>query len=231
MCGRYILAQLAAAEQYFKLDRAAWDTTANYNVAPSLPVPIVRLGKDGKREGIMVRWGLIPYFAHGVPGRFSTINARIETFETAAAYQWPWKRRQRCLQVASGFYEWHVDACGRKAPFFIHLADQEVFAFAGLWERSRKPDGTSIESCVMITMPGNELLRDIHNAGANPHRMPAILRREDHEAWLRGSAEEARALLQPYPSDLMVGYEVSTRVNDAKNNDAKLIEAVDCASS
>jgi len=231
MCGRYILAQLAAAEQYFQLDRAAWDTTANYNVAPTLPVPIVRLGKDGKREGVMVRWGLIPYFAQGVPGKFSTINARIESFETAASYKWPWKRRQRCLQVASGFYEWHIDTRGHKVPFFIRLADQEVFAFASLWDRSRKSDGSSIESCVLITMPGNELMRDVHNAGTHPYRMPAILRREDYAAWLGGSADEARAVLKPYPSDLMVAYEVSRRVNDVKNNDAKLIEALDYASS
>jgi putative SOS response-associated peptidase YedK len=226
MCGRYILAQLAAAEQYFRLDRAAWDTTASYNVAPTLPVPIVRLGRDGKREGVMVRWGLIPYFARGEPGKFSTINARVETIETAASYKWPWQRKQRCLQVASGFYEWHTDERGRKAPYFIRLIDQEVFAFAGLWEKSRKSDGTNIESCALITMPGNALLRDIHNGGSNPYRMPAILRLEDHEAWLSGSAEEARAVLQPYADDLMIAYEVSPRVNDPKNNDATLIEAV-----
>ena len=229
MCGRYIVAQLAAAERLFKLQRVTWELTASYNVAPTQPVPIVRVARDGAREGVMVRWGLIPYFTRGEPPRFSTINARIETLETAPSYREPWQRGQRCLQVASGFYEWHLDARGRKAPYFVHLAAQDVFAFAALWERSRKADGSVIESCVLITMPANALLREVHNAGANPYRMPAILREQDHEAWLHGTRDQARSVLQPYPADLTVAYEVGARVNSPDNNDAQLIEPVHAA--
>ena len=133
-------------------------------------------------------------------------------------------RGQRCIQVASGFYEWHVGADGRKVPYYIHLADRSVFGFAGLWERSFSATGDKIESCVHITLPGNPLLREIHNTGSNPYRMPAILRREDYAAWLCGSADEARAALVQYPADLMVAYAVSNRVNAPKNNDPSLIE-------
>ena len=44
-------------------------------------------------------------------------------------------------------------------------------------------------------MPANELMREIHNAGTNPHRMPAILRRDDYAVWLSGSLDEARGVL------------------------------------
>jgi len=169
----------------------------------------------------------VPFFARGEPPNYSTINARIETFETAASYRGPWRRGQRCLQLASGFYEWHVNQHGRKAPYLITLADQDLFAFAGLWDRSVKDDGTVIESCVHITMPANALMADIHNAGNNPHRMPAILRREDRDAWLNGTVEQARDVLRPYPAELMLAYEVSTRVNSVKNNDPGLLEPVD----
>jgi putative SOS response-associated peptidase YedK len=91
----------------------------SYNVAPTQQVPIVRL-RDGEPEAATVRWGLIPSFAKGEPGKFSTINARIETFETAASYRGPWKRGQRCIQPASGFYEWHLDAQGRKVTLSRH---------------------------------------------------------------------------------------------------------------
>jgi putative SOS response-associated peptidase YedK len=174
----------------------------------------------------MLRWGLIPFFAKGVAPKYSTINARLETVETAASYRGPWKRGQRCIQVAAGFYEWHLTADGRKQPFFIHLADREVFGFAALWDRSFAADGIGIESCVHITMPANALMRDIHNAGNNPHRMPAILRAEDHDAWLGGTNDQARAALLPYPADLMVAYAVSTRVNTPKNNDGSLLDPV-----
>ena len=113
-----------------------------------------------------------------------------------------------------------------KAPYYIHLSDQPIFAFAGLWDRSIKADGTAIESCVHITMPANALMANIHNTGNNPHRMPAILRAEDRDAWLSGTVDEARAVLQQYPPDLMSAYEVSTRVNSVKNNDPGLIEPV-----
>lgn len=77
-----------------------------------------------------------------------------------------------------------------------------------------------------ITMPANALMRDIHNTGNNPHRMPAILEREHHDAWLHGTVDEARAVLAPYPAGMMVAYEVSTRVNSPKNNDPTLIDQV-----
>lgn len=165
-----------------------------------------------------------PNASRGEPPKYSTINARIETFETAASYRGPWKRGQRALQLASGFYEWHVDEQGRKAPYLITVADQDLFSIAGLWDLSIKDDSTPIESVVHITMPANELMAQVHNTGNNPHRMPAIVRAEDRDAWLSGTPEEARAVLAPYPAGLMVAYEVSTRVNSVKNNDASLIQ-------
>jgi putative SOS response-associated peptidase YedK len=224
MCGRYIIRQQAKALR-------EWERYGpppfldSYNVAPTQQVPIVRM-HGGAPEGAMVRWGLVPYFARGEPPPYSTINARIETFETAATYRGPWRRGQRCIQLASGFYEWHFDAYGRKHPYFISVADQELFGFAGLWDRSVKDDGTAVESCVHITLPANELMTDVHNGGAHPHRMPAILRAEDRDVWLSGTPEEARAVLTPYSSSLMLAYEVSTRVNSVKNDSPDLIEPI-----
>jgi putative SOS response-associated peptidase YedK len=223
VCGRYILRQAALAEREFFLNRAHWKIDSSYNIAPTQSVPVVRMA-HGEREGVMMRWGLIPYFAHGQPPTYSTINARIETLETAPSYRGPWKRHQRALQIASGFYEWHTDATARKAPYVVQLNDQDLFAFAALWDRSFKPDGTVIESVAHVTMPGNELMRKIHNSGSNPYRMPAILRKEDREAWLTGTIDEARAVLKPYPSELMIAYEVSPRVNSPKENDERLLD-------
>ncbi len=224
MCGRYIIRQHAKAIREWE-KYGAPPFLDSYNVAPTQQVPILRM-QDGQLRLTQVRWGLVPFFTHGAPPKYSTINARIESFETAASYRGPWRRGQRCLQLASGFYEWHLDRYGRKAPYLIGLADQELFAFAGLWDRSIKDDGSVVESCVHMTMPANALMADIHNTGNNPHRMPAILRLEDRAAWLEGSLEEARAALVPYPADLMVAYEVSSRVNSVKNNSPDLIEPV-----
>jgi putative SOS response-associated peptidase YedK len=225
MCGRYVSPDEASIEREFNLVRQEQNITPSYNVAPTQLVPVVR-AVDGARKLDAMRWGLIPFFARGQPPKYSTINARVETVETAASYRGPWNRGQRCLQVATGFYEWHLDGQGRKAPYFIHLNDQPVFAFAALWDRSIKADGAAVESVVHITMPANDLMKSIHNTGSNPHRMPAILRKDDQEAWLTGSAGDAWSALKQYDPGLMVAYEVSSRVNTPKNNDSKLIEPV-----
>jgi len=223
MCGRYVSPGESDLEREFSLIPRWERLEPSFNVAPTQSVPVVR-DTAGRNEGVKLRWGLVPFFAKGVPPKYSTINARLETVETAASYRGPWKRGQRCLQIASGFYEWHLGADGRKVPYYIHLADRNVFGFAGLWDRSIGADGAALESCVHITMAANALMRDIHNTGNHPHRMPAILRAEDHDAWLRGTVEDARAALLPYPADLMVAYAVSTRVNAPKNNDPSLIK-------
>jgi putative SOS response-associated peptidase YedK len=226
MCGRYVSPDDAAIEREFNVIRSpGLEVRTSYNVAPTQPVPVIRQAEGGRGLELL-RWGLIPFFAKGEPPKYSTINARIETVLTAASYRGPWKRGQRCLQIASGFYEWHLDAAERKAPYYITLVDQPVFAFAALWDRSVKADGTVVESCVHITMPANDLMKQIHNTGNNPHRMPAILRREDRERWLNGTPEEAQALLTRYDAGLMLAHEVTARVNQPKNNDMALIEAV-----
>jgi putative SOS response-associated peptidase YedK len=176
---------------------------------------------DGEREGVTLRWGLVPFFAKGVPPKYSTINATIERLADGPCWRGPWKRGQRCVLPATGFYEWHVNEDGSKTPFYITCADQPVFGFAGLWDSSRAEDGTALESCTIITMPPNPLMAEIHNV---KQRMPAILQSIEINSWLAGSADEARAALKPYPADSMVAWPVSKRVNIPKNNDAGLID-------
>jgi putative SOS response-associated peptidase YedK len=224
MCGRYSTPQQSEAERYFAVHLLRWQFERSYNVAPSQSVPVIRSAGD-QREGVMMRWGLVPFFAKGVPPKYSTINARIETIETAASYRGPWQRAQRCIVPAAGFFEWHVDGSGAKQPFYIHAADQPLFGMAGLWDRSRREDGSVLESCTIITMPANPLMAQIHNAPGK-QRMPAILPATALDAWLGGTPAEALAALAPYPADLMVAWPVSVRVNSPRNNDPSLVEAL-----
>jgi putative SOS response-associated peptidase YedK len=220
MCGRYVSPDIAEAERYFLVHVMRWKVERSYNVAPTQQVPVVRL-TDGDREGLTLRWGLVPFFAKGVPPKYSTINATIEKLTDGPCWRGPWKRAQRCILPATGFYEWHVNDDASKTPFYITCADQPVFGFAGLWESSAGADGTVLASCTIITMPPNPLLAEIHNA---KQRMPAILQRKAIDTWLAGSPDEALAALQPYPADSMSAWPVSTRVNSPRNNDANLLD-------
>jgi len=223
MCGRYVSPDQASIEREFTLLRGPQNFPASYNVAPTQAVPVIR--HRGPRAGVeLLRWGLIPFFARGIPPSYSTINARMETVQTAASFRGPWRRGQRCLIPVLGFYEWQVQADGKtKVPYYIHLNDQEIFAFAGLWDASQTAAGEVIESCVHLTMPANALVAEIHNT---KQRMPAILAAADRDTWLTGPADAAWAVLRPYPAESMVAWPVSTRVNKPSNNDAQLIVAV-----
>lgn len=223
MCGRYVTPDIAEAERNLAVDLALWrEYERSYNVAPTDPVPVVR-ARHAQREGLLMRWGLVPFFCHGIAPKYSTINAAMEKLASNPSWRGPWQREQRCLMPALGFYEWHLHADGRKQPFYIQLADQQMFCFAGLWDSSRCSDGSQLLSCALITMQANPLMRELHNTGAHPFRMPAILAREDIDRWLGGPSDEARAVLKPYPAELMSAYGVSTRVNDPKLDDATLI--------
>jgi putative SOS response-associated peptidase YedK len=221
MCGKYILAQAAKAERAMGIQRGHWEYPLSYRVLPTEQVPVVTPA-DGEREAAMMRWGLVPLWSHGVPLKASTINATVERLDHAPTYRDPWHRGQRCLLVMGGFYEPHQNDDGSRDPYFVHLTDREVFAVAGLWERSRRADGSYLLSCTLITIPANPLLAAVHNA---KQRMPAILGESDYDGWLRGTPQQARALLQPYSDESMRAWKVSRRVNNAKfPNDEHLIE-------
>jgi putative SOS response-associated peptidase YedK len=226
VCGRYIIREQEAAERYWRAHGVPkW--APGFNIAPTATVPIIRRARraydsEHPNEGALVRWGLVPFWAHGVPPKFATFNARIEGLDSTPSFREAWEHGRRCILPAAGFYEWQRRG-PRKQPFFIKLADREIFGFAGLWERSKGAAGW-LESCTIITLPANRLLGEIHNGGL---RMPAILRAEDHEAWLAGTLDDARRVLEPYPDDGMLAWPVSPRVSSAKADDETLTDPVE----
>lgn len=193
------------------------DLKPRYNIAPTQTVPIVRLNSAGRREIAFLRWGLIPFWSKDAKIAYRTINARAETVATAPAFRAAFKKR-RCLVPASGFYEWKKLADGDKQPYFIGLRDGAPFAFAGLWERWDKGEAP-VETFTIITGEPNSLVAPLHN------RMPVILEPDHYEPWL-AAADPAipQALLQPFPAQLMTAYRVGKRVNNARNDDAAMME-------
>jgi len=220
MCGKYILAQAAKAERALGIRRGHWDYPISYRVLPTEEVPVV-VQTAGEREATQMRWGLVPWWTHGVPLKASTINATVERLEHAPSYRDAWHRGQRCLLVMGGFYEPHLNEDGSRDQFFVSLADREVFGVAGLWERSRRADGSPLFSCTLITVPANRLLTAVHNG---KQRMPALLAAADYDSWLSGPPQQARALLCPYADESMRAWRVSRRVNHRQlPNDESLI--------
>jgi putative SOS response-associated peptidase YedK len=226
MCGRYRLSTHPhALYEQFALEMDHPDEREippRYNIAPTQPVLAVRLRPDGRRERVLLHWGLIPPWAKDPAIGNRMINARAETVAEKPSFRNALRRR-RCLIPADGFYEWRKRANGPKQPFDIARADGAPFAFAGLWEHWLGPNGEEIESCTVITSEANALMRPLHN------RMPVIVDPADYETWLAGAGELARdvqallPLLAPREWPAMRARPVSRAVNNARNEGPQCI--------
>ena len=168
-----------------------------------------------------MRWGLIPFWAKDASIGYKMINARAETVASKPAFREALKKR-RCLIPGDGFYEWAKNG-KTKTPFCFTRADESIFAFAGIWEQWKNPEGNMVETCSIITTTPNALCADVHD------RMPVILPDETYDLWLDPGYQKTDTicdLLKPCNPDLMRRYEVSSRVNLVKNDDAACAEPV-----
>ncbi len=211
-----LLSPVEALRQLFRFEQLP-NLPPRYNIAPSQPVAAVRLAEPGGPELVMLRWGLVPYWAEDPKGGYKMINARSETVDRLPAFREAYRRR-RCLIPADGFYEWQKfgDA---KQPMLIRRQDRQPFAFAGLWERWRpKAGGDPIESCAILTTIASRALASIHQ------RMPVILAPDAYDQWLDQSADP-RPLLRPAPEDWLTAQPVSPRINSPRFDDPECITA------
>ncbi len=198
------------------------DYEAHYNIAPGMPILVLRQEAEGK-AGSLMRWGFIPAWARDLGTIPMLNNARGETLAEKPMFRQAFRRR-RCLIPASGFYEWKaVPGQRTKQPFYVSFKDAQPMSFGGLWERASGPDGKPIDTCTIITTEANAVLEPIH------HRMPLILAQADWELWLAGeAADEARlkALITPYPPDMLHAWGVAHAVNRVANDGPELLEPI-----
>ena len=217
MCGRYTLRHdIQAIAQEFQV-APSLQTVPRYNIAPTQEV--VSVLQNGAAHLELLRWGLIPSWAKEESIGSKMINARAETLAEKPSFK-RLLHSKRCLVVTDGFYEWKQEGRGPKTPMYITLEDGQLFAFAGLWDDWKNPDGQVIRTCTIITTDANELIAPIHN------RMPVILSRDARKIWLDSALKDEHIqlpLLAPYPSNKLEVRPVSRLVNDPRREGAELI--------
>jgi putative SOS response-associated peptidase YedK len=165
----------------------------------------------------MLRWGLVPFWAREPSIGQRMINARAETVAEKPAFRSAFKR-QRCVILADGFYEWRRSESG-KDPFYISAVDQAPFAMAGLWESWGEGEDT-LETCTIITTKANRLMTPLH------HRMPVILTPHTTGDWINTaqlSASALLSLLRPCDETVLQYRQVSRSVNNASNQGPQLL--------
>ncbi len=236
MCCRYVLLQAhtrSLLDQLGVLLSADALPPSRYNLPPGAGIPAIRTRPPARsaasadpkchplgdtlpepaRELTALRWGLVPSWARDDAS--PAVNARAESLAEKPAFRDAFRTR-RCLIPASGFYEWKASGRARE-PWFFRLRDERPFAFAGLWETWRAPDGHTLESCALVTTAPNSLMEPVH------HRMPVILAGPAAwDAWLDprlASPEALASLLRPFPAEAMTAIAVNPRVNNIRNDD------------
>jgi putative SOS response-associated peptidase YedK len=267
MCGRYYsLFDKQQVAEHFHVRRIRSDAeliAPNYNVAPGDPQPVIRCSREtGERELVMMRWGIVPWFAKTEDEfkALSTINAKSDRLTDSRMWREPFAKR-RCLVPASGLYEWpkegHAisptytpasemadeapagfgDLFGTPLPpkkrkaakpvkrvFAITLTEPGPFAFAGIWDSWKRPDGTRLETFAIVTTEPNELVAQIHD------RLALILHPRDYDRWLGiddkgGDPRPPLDLLHPFESDKMVMTPANPAVGNWRNNGPEMLDA------
>ena len=216
MCGRYRLSrrkQIIA--EHFETQPWDEDWSPRYNIAPTQHVPVIRQHPtEPVRQVSLMKWGLIAHWSKSASDAARTINARSETAATKPAFRDPLKYR-RCLIPADAFYEWKRNGAS-KQPFCFEVNEGALFAFAGLWDGWKNPEGQWVKTCTILTTTPNAVTSAVHD------RMPVILHKDDYNAWLDPGITNVLVvseLLKPFDAQLMQCYPVGTRINHVANDD------------
>ena len=239
MCGRFV--STSSPEQIASIFNATLEAEPvepNYNVAPTNGIIAVAAASRSESAPPAVRafhWGLVPVWAKDTKIGSSMINARSETLAEKPTFKGLLLRR-RCIIPIDAFYEWQSPPSGSplgakgkplKQPMFIHRADNQLLAVAGLWsawrDKAAPDDAPWLHSCTIITTSANTTMAPVHD------RMPAILTPGVWSRWLDPAFNDASLLaacLVPAPDDVLEMYPVSTLVNNVRNKGAELIERV-----
>lgn len=207
MCGRFTLAgadadELAellgvAGSQFFKEHYRK-----RYNVAPTDEHWALRLaarsGGGFARELVPAAWGL---------GKGTQINTRVENARTRTLLADP-AAGHRALIPTDGFFEWTGEK-GNRRPIWFHRADLRPFLYAALCHES----SAGFRFSILTTTP-NAVVAGVHD------RMPVVVQLDGAEEFLTARDPKAiAAMLRPVANDVLIGTEVSKRVNAVGNDD------------
>jgi putative SOS response-associated peptidase YedK len=193
---------------------------ARYNGAPSQELLVIRRHpKTGDNRLDLLQWGLIANWTKETSPKVKPINATAERVASAPMFRDSFVKR-RCIVPVDNFFEWKaVKGTRAKQPFAIAMQSGKPFGIAGIWDGWRHPDsGEIVRTFCIITTTANELVASIHD------RMPVILPPKSYDRWLANIEPDPRDLLVPFPSELMMMWPISTRVNKPDNDDPSILD-------
>jgi putative SOS response-associated peptidase YedK len=220
MCGRYSLICIDDLGNRFRVFDPMMGARSKFNISPGNEMPVIV--RNEKDKIALMRWGLVPHGTKDIRTAQRPINARAESLAEKTLFR-PLLTSGRCLVPASGFYEWKKEG-KRKVPFYFHLPESPLFAFAGLYDAWKGPEGKFLLSYTIITCEPNTLVKGVHN------RMPVILNQKNEDRWLSRdppARQDLPSILAPCPVSAMAMVPVSDLVNNPSVDDERLVRPLD----
>ncbi|MES2829749.1 MAG: SOS response-associated peptidase [Bacteroidota bacterium] len=211
MCGRTLISEGKDLARKAGMELGGKAVEKDTNRPPGTEMPVILDARPGKIH--YIKWGLIPSGALEPP-KFATTYARIETMATLPTYRALIGRRH-CVFVIEGFYEFDKRQTPSQ-PYYFQRKDGEVLWLAGFWDTWKDPNtDIVIPTCTMIMQSANKFMGKVHD------RMPCILNQAEAMVWLdREASREARlGVLHPVAEDLLEGWQVDKKVNNARIKD------------
>lgn len=189
MCNRYRVtaARAAVAARFGVTLIPDADTLPPPELFPKRPAWVVRQ-VDGVRQLEVMRWG-VPF--NGKP------ITNVRNLQSGFWRNMLGAADRRCLVPVTDFCEWSGEK-GSKTEHWFSLPAAPIFAFAGIWRPSEAGNVFAFLTCGYLGDPANHIVGAVHEKAC-----PVILQPEDEQRWLDGTYDDACALAQPFPSQLM----------------------------
>lgn len=227
MCYHYSLSK--QQEAISKVLQAEWEMPFEpiYHISgfAFAPMPVITQQEPNKVQAY--QWGLIPHWvktsAEAQKIRAQTLNAKAETLFEKPAFR-TYVLHNRCLVLSDGFFEW-MDYKKKKYPHYVHLKNNELFAFAGLYAHwTDKETGELFRTFTIITTDANPLMAKIHNT---KKRMPVILQQDQWSTWLDPTLnkEQIADMLLPCTDTNMEAHTISKLIT-TRDTDTNVPEVI-----
>ncbi len=178
----------------------------NYNITPGEYLPtLVNVDSESDLHPKKIRWGTV-----------GNKNDETTSFEKEKVWDLiKSKKSKPCLILLSGFYVWKKDR-ENEHPFFVRMLNNPIMAVAGYIVGED-------EYCCMVVTDSNPLIHPMSD------KMPIVLNNVAMLDWLQLKGNPTK-FLKEYKDPLLLTdfsvLRVSKKVNDPKNNDAKLIQPI-----
>ncbi|MGN7706846.1 SOS response-associated peptidase [Chryseobacterium sp. 22543] len=210
----------------------SWEPTF-HKIGMSYPAWPVIFNHHGARLEDFI-WGPIPESLDTIEKikneRQFFLNARSEKVLKKGTL-WNDIKHQRCLIPSAAFFEYRYPFKDKPKEGYCYAINQgadKIFFIAGLWSLSNSWDVDKpepIPTFTLLTRDANKIMRQIHNGGKNPFRMPLMLAEDMLEQWLQPdlSDDKLKEFLDfSFPSERLEYWPVSSVRKRHEDNESVL---------